>query len=185
MKTKTKSAIITLAAGMITIVICGCRYANTENQADGYEPPVKISTIRVGKVDWNNPRLVLCYDEGGAPFSPREILTVRFADRMLMCECFNNGNTNSVPYLRLRHQCKDSEWRYICNVLKRCHIEKWSVDYVDTYACDGTSWILEIDSGEKETKRVHGFNAYPDNFKQFLQLKKYAIEHPTAIHFNQ
>ena len=117
----TKATLMILAAGMLTI-ISGCRYADAENQADEYEPPIKISPILVGKIDWNNPHLVLCYDEGGAPSSPREILTIRFADRMLICECFNNDNTDSVPYLRLRHKCKDPEWRYVCNILKKCHM---------------------------------------------------------------
>ena len=104
---------------------------------------------------------------------------------MLQCECFNSDNTDSVPYLRLRHKCNESEWRYVCNILKKCHIEKWSIDYVATDVCDGTSWTLEIGNGRKRTIRVHGFNAYPDNFDQFLKLKKYAMEHPAAMRLNQ
>lgn len=31
-------------------------------------------------------------------------------------------------------------------------------------------------------KRIHGYNAGPDNWAQFLKLKKFAMEHSAAIH---
>ena len=154
-----------LAAGIV-----GCRYADGHN--------VRL----VGRIDWDNPSLVLCYDEHGAPFAPREILTVRFADRMLQCECFDDDFmfTEKQPYLQLSHKCNDSEWRYVCSLLKGCRIERWKWYYCDPGVLDGTFWSLGI-SCDGMKKQVGGSNAFPDNFEQFLRLKKYAMEHPAAV----
>ena len=163
-----------LVAGcMLAAGIAGCRYADGHN--------VRL----VGNIDWDNPSLVLHYDEHGAPFAPREVLTVRFADRMLQCECFEDYSAFNLksPYLRLSHKCDDSEWRYVCSILKGCRLEKWRVSYCPppgVFICDGTFWSLKI-SWDGVEKGIYGDNEYPGNFDQFMRLKKYAMEHPAAV----
>ena len=154
---------------MLAEGIVGCRYA------DGYDAG------RVGKIDWDNPNLVLRYDEYGGPFLPREILTVRFADRMLKFECEDGLESDHV---RLNHKCTDAEWRFVLGILKGCHMEKWRVSYSpppDVIILDGGGFDLEI-TYDGVKKGIYGYNESPDNFEQFLRLKKYAREHPAAVH---
>jgi hypothetical protein len=174
----TKLAVMAVVVGSIN----GCRYldAGLGVSQEEYEPEVRISPVKVGKIEWGDKRLILRYDEGGAPFSPREVLTIRLGERILECECFDGGENETSPYLTLHHKCNDAEWRYVCKVLRECHMEKWSVDYVATGVFDGTSWVLELLRDGKVVKRVHGFNASPDNFKQFYKLKIFAMKHPAA-----
>ena len=178
MKTKT---FLIASSIVIALGIVGCRYDRVERQEVALEPAVRIHPTKVGKINWNDPHLALVYDEGGDPFSPREILTLRFADRMLQCECFHDNNRYGVPYLYLHHQCSTDEWRYMCSILNGCHMEQWSIDYEATDICGGTSWTIEVFRDGMHEKRIHGFNAGPDNLAQFLTLKKFAMEHPAAI----
>ena len=183
MKIRNTVLVITIAAGVV-----GCRYdeaENRENLVDPFESTVRISSTKIGKIDWNDSNLALIYDEGGDPFSPREILTLRFADRMLQCECFYNDNRYGVPYLYLHHRCTIDEWSYICNILKGCNMERWSTDYEATGMCGGTSWTIELFRSGYTWKRIHGYNAGPDNFEQFLKLKKFAMKHPAAKHVSR
>ena len=181
MKMKTKSVVIAIVVVSASVIV-GCRYDKVESREDALEPAVRTHPTKVGKINWNDPNLALVYDEGGTPFSPREILTLRFADRMLQCECFRDGNRYGVPYLYLHHQCSKDEWQYICDILNGCHIEQWSIDYEATGVCDGTSWSIEVLREGMIEKRIHGYNAGPDNWAQFLELKSFAMEHSAAIH---
>ena len=180
MQTKMNVMMMAIVVGIV-LGIVGCRYDTGESQKAALEPAVRISPVKVGKIDWNDPLLALIYDESGDPHSPREILTLRFADRMLQCECFHDGNRYGVPYLYLHHQCSNDEWRYICSILNGCKMGQWSTNYEATDVCGGTSWSIEVLQEGTLRKRIHGYNAWPDNFEYFLKLKKFAMNHPAAI----
>lgn len=47
-------------------------------------------------------------------------------------------------------------------------VNSWSDEYLQT-ACDGTQWELTYREDGKKTRRISGSNAYPPNWKQFIE----------------
>lgn len=59
------------------------------------------------------------------------------------------------------------EWN---DELERMHINKWHKLYIDYGILDGTEWLLEYKVKDKRCRHIHGSNAYPDNFDEFMQV---------------
>lgn len=47
-------------------------------------------------------------------------------------------------------------------------VNSWSDEYLQT-ACDGTQWELTYREDGKKTRRIFGSNAYPPQWKQFIE----------------
>lgn len=47
-------------------------------------------------------------------------------------------------------------------------VDSWRDEYLQD-ACDGTQWQLTYREDGKKTRRIYGSNAYPPNWKQFIE----------------
>ena len=52
--------------------------------------------------------------------------------------------------------------------LSEVHINKWNKEYIEYGILDGTEWTLEYKVKGKRCRHIHGSNAFPDNFEDFM-----------------
>lgn len=61
----------------------------------------------------------------------------------------------------LPYRFTDGEWAKVSELLGLTAIDGWEKDYNNNECCDGTSWSLSLFEGKTETRRIEGYNDWP------------------------
>ena len=107
----------------------------------------------------------LMYAADTWPLIRRE-LTITAEDRRVVCESETK---------RTEHQCTDTEWRQLEELLSVCNFTAWQDEYYEP-VLDGTHWRLEIHGANGQVKKSGGMNAYPDEWKAFMAICDYCAD---------
>ena len=101
----------------------------------------------------------LMYAADTWPLIRRE-LTITAEDRRVVCESETR---------RIEHQCSGAEWRKLEELLSGCNFPAWREEYYEP-VLDGTHWRLEIHGADGQIRKSDGMNAYPDEWKSFMEM---------------
>ena len=66
----------------------------------------------------------------------------------------------------------DSDRARFLELVEACDFLAWQDSY-EIQCCDGTQWELELKSGRRKLRRIHGSNAWPDQWKAVLRLLEF------------
>ena len=125
-------------------------------------------TIGDEKFDERLDNLVRIRFEIGGYFGGMERRTLTFEGEQIVVE--REGFNGFMPELdSVEHYVGKTRTSFI-NGLKELHIGRWKEDYCDPGILDGTQWHLVMDFADQGSVESGGSNAYPKNFKRFLDL---------------
>ena len=96
----------------------------------------------------------------------RRELTITAEDRRVVCESETK---------RIEHQCDETEWRKLEEMLSVCNFPAWQDEYYKP-VLDGTHWRLEIHGADGQVKKSDGMNDHPDEWKAFMATCEYCAE---------
>ena len=66
----------------------------------------------------------------------------------------------------------DSDRARFLELVEACDFLAWQDSY-EIQCCDGTQWELEVKSGRRKLRRIHGSNAWPDQWQAVLRLLEF------------
>ena len=104
----------------------------------------------------------ISYTESDWPKLMAEKLTIDAVNRKIIID-----NKDE----RMIRKCTEADWQKIEHLISKCNFMQWKENYFEP-VLDGTSWNLEIKFTDGRTHESHGSNGYPDEWKQFLSLKR-------------
>ena len=128
----------------------------------------QTQTIGDDKFDERLDNLVRIRFEIGGYFGGTERRTLTFKGEQIVVE--REGFNGFMPELdSVEHYVGKTRTSFI-NGLKELHIGRWKEDYCDPRILDGTQWDLVMDFADQSSVESGGSNAFPRNFKRFLNL---------------
>lgn len=151
--------------------------AKTALEEIGGTYPQSNAEIKADKFTDNIPYISEIIFNTGSCFGRKTITTLKIADGKIYA---NKIDTAKFDIDDLdKYKVVDTDINEFCEQLKDLYIGEWRKDYnlqrFDYCVLDGTEWNLTIcfSNGHRTIKK-HGSNAYPYNFKEFLELLEIA-----------
>ena len=66
----------------------------------------------------------------------------------------------------------DSDRARFLELVEACDFLAWQDSY-EIQCCDGTHWDLELKSGRRKLRSIHGSNAWPDQWTEVVRLLRF------------
>ncbi len=128
----------------------------------------QTQTIGDDKFDERLDNLVRIRFEIGGYFGGTERRTLTFEGEQIVVE--REGFNGFMPEMDPVEHYVGKTRTSLIEGLKELHIGKWKEDYYNPEILDGTQWDLVMDFADQSSVESGGSNAFPRNFKRFLNL---------------